>query len=210
MYIPVTLSGGMAPGGRRPEPGKTRQRNVRPYSAVNDSQNTGIEIPARDTTRSVQSAGRSRRNAAHVPRATPRTMEMAIAVPASSRVAGAYSARSSRTGRRLCCESPRSPWARLARYVKYCTGNGLSRPYRWLNAATASGSSIARCPRLAAAGSPGTTLVSRNVTNVMPSNSNTAASSRRVKKRPMLRASYQAAGAANARRSAASGGTALR
>ena len=117
------------------------------------------------------------------------TVEMAIVVPASSNVAGAYSARSSRTGRRLCCESPKSPWNRLPRYVKYCTGNGLSSPYRRLKAATASGSSIARWPRLAAAGSPGTTLVSRNVTNVMPSKSSTAASSRRVKNRPTTRVS---------------------
>src|SRR3954454_10936943 len=138
-----------------------------------------------DTTRSNQSTGRSRRNAASVPSPIPMTMPMAMAVPASSRVAGTYSARSVRTARWLCWESPRSPWTTLPRYVKYCTGSGLSRPYRWLNEATASGSAMARWPRLAAAGSPGTTFVSTNVTSVMPSNSSSAATRRRPTKRPI-------------------------
>src|SRR6185312_12129302 len=78
---------------------------------------------------------------------------------------------------------PRFPCSRFFRYSTYCTGSGRSRPYWCRKAATAAGSPMARCPRLAAAGSPGTRWVSTNATSVMPTHSTRPVPSRCSRKR---------------------------
>ena len=81
--------------------------------------------------------------AAITPRLTPISSETRIAAMASSKVAGTYSAKSSRTGFCVPCEIPRSPCRTPPRYVRYCTGNGSSNPLRSRNACTISGSAMA-------------------------------------------------------------------
>src|SRR6478736_989698 len=117
------------------------------------------------------------------PSGTPTTIANAIERKASSIVAGIACCRSVSTGWCESWETPRSPWRRFQRYVRYCTGSGLSMPQCAWYAATASGSAEVTGPSADSAGSPGTSCVRTNATNVIPSARTTRATSRRPRNR---------------------------
>ena len=68
------------------------------YRATRAIQNVGIEMPARETTRSAWSVGRFQRTAAMTPKGTPKRIAISVEKIASSAVAGTYVARFCRTG----------------------------------------------------------------------------------------------------------------
>lgn len=143
------------------------------------SQNVGVEMPMRLSTRIAWSAIERCRIAATMPSPTPSSTDSVSAAIASSAVAGKAEARSVATGLRVCVDRPRSPCTSRLRYMPYCTGKGWSRPHTRSNAATAAGSLAWRSPSAAAAGLAGTSAVSTNVTSVTPQTSSTLTRSRR-------------------------------
>src|SRR6266851_2855934 len=139
------------------------------YSATRPSQNTGLDTPSNENPRTTWSSHWLRRTAEITPNGTPSTIPTTVAMMANSALAGRYRPRSSATGIWVRIETPILPCPRFFRYVKYCSGRGLSSPHCCLNAATIVGSSIDRCPKCAATGSAGTECETTNAISVMPS-----------------------------------------
>ncbi len=102
---------------------------------------------------------------------------MIIAATVKSMVCGSTAPTSARIGRLVTIELPKSPRSDWPRNTTYCSQIGLSKPSLACNAATACG--VARSPRIATAGSPGTMRTSTNTSVSTASRVGIAASRRR-------------------------------
>ena len=150
-----------------PLTGSHPSHTAKPRISSKASQNWGMEIPSNTTRVSTRSCQPRRCAAAIAPAARPRTVASVNAVAASSKVGPMRSAISSTTGLCSVIERPRSPCNTLPSHMTKRFHSGWSRPSSARNDASASG--VAKGPRIASAGSPGSSAIIRNTTSEIPS-----------------------------------------
>src|SRR5215471_17171590 len=141
---------------------------------------TGKDSPSNDNRRVSTSTGPLRWRAAQTPAGIPIRQPITMAASVSTMVCGKASAISVQTARCVTMLVPRSPRRAWPRKSKYCAPIQRSRPSSARRAARVSG--VARSPRIAMAGSPGTTRTSRKTSVKTASSVGIEASSLRMMK----------------------------
>ena len=142
--------------------GNQPSRDPKTSWKTSPTQNTGTAAPITEPTRISHECTPRGHTAQMMPSETPSDGEEDERVDDQLERGGQIGPRSSRTGRRVCTESPKSPRARPVTYSTYCSGSGRSRPSWWRTSATCSGPAC--MPAARRAGSAGTIRDSMNVT----------------------------------------------
>ena len=143
-----------------PVVGSQRSFTEKSIISKNPIQKFGREIPETATVIPVKSCHFPRFFPDHTPRIMPRAELQARLAMVKAMVLPYLAATSSKTGRFVRRDIPRSPFSRPPTYFKYWTGTGLSSPNWTRTASTAS--KVACSPATSLAGSPGIIRTKKN------------------------------------------------